>query len=288
LAETNHWLAKIATHMLHDPKEFWDRLDSELGEGSIKTKNGGQTWRRLLLRVMPKGSSEITLHRRYAGLGSLGRPRYVAMARWNGSRIAREAKALAAPAATWAKVTSTQRINYDALLDRSVRSRDPYAIAEGNWILRRLAPDCARILFDSLPDNAEMDLFYAMGEETANVHLAGPKAAGRIVADLESRRGDWLAQPVNAMLDALHSDYLEWVAFHAANETDHLVDGDAAPGEPVWDDSEKQPEEPAKDDRAAVAPKTPTRARRVARPRAVPAAATMRRRAVETGVDHAK
>jgi hypothetical protein len=107
-----------------------------------------------------------------------------------------------------------------------VRSRDPYAAACDGWILRRLAPDCARILFDNLPDKAEMDLFYAMGAETANIHLASPKSVRAIVADLDHRHGDWLVEPVKAMADALSADFSEW---RDAKKTSGAVEEHAKP-----------------------------------------------------------
>ena len=47
----------------------------------------------LLLTCLPATSRRVAFAKRLAGVGSLGRPRYVALAEWNGGLVAREAKA---------------------------------------------------------------------------------------------------------------------------------------------------------------------------------------------------
>jgi hypothetical protein len=231
LAETNDWLARIAMEQVRDPKKFWEHLESQLaGDPAAVSARMPEAAFKLLQKSMPKRSTEIAVKKRYAGLGSMGRPRFVAIGRWRGSRVSREIKALAPSAAWWAKVSTTKRIIYDTMLTESVRSRDPYAAAEDGWILRRLAPDCARILFASLPSTVEMNLFYAMGEETANIHLVNLKSLPAIVADLDARHGDWLAEPVHCMLAALESDHSAW--------RDHMS---ARPEHPTAERTEPEP-----------------------------------------------
>ena len=53
--------------------------------------------------LMPAPGISYRLAHRVAGLGSLGHARYVAIADWHGSRIAREAKALVQSSACWAE-----------------------------------------------------------------------------------------------------------------------------------------------------------------------------------------
>ena len=49
-----------------------------------------------------------------------------------------------------------------------------------------------------------------MAWETANVHLGTPRAAARIVADLNSRSGKWLRTAVKDMAAATIGDWKEW------------------------------------------------------------------------------
>ena len=56
-------------------------------------------------------------------------------------------------------------------------------------MLRRLAPDCSRIELASLPATHDaVKLLFAMGFETANVHLGSAKAAADLLC--EPRAGD--------------------------------------------------------------------------------------------------
>ena len=151
---------------------------------------------------------------RVAGLGSLGRQRFVGIAMCRGGRVAREAKALAPSACVWAyggKVS--ERICYQQALDRSVRDRDPFVRLRGRWIVRRLAPDCSHVELSSMPrERDESKLLHAMGFETANVHLGTPGVAKRILADLAKRPPHWLHEAATGMVKATAADWREWRA----------------------------------------------------------------------------
>src|ERR1019366_5805746 len=59
--------------------------------------------------------------------GSLGRQRFVALAEWHASHIAREAKAMAPSACWWAAgCKGSSRLLYQEILDTAVRCCDPY------------------------------------------------------------------------------------------------------------------------------------------------------------------
>ena len=66
------------------------------------------------------------------------------------------------------------------ILERAVRVPDPFVHVFGRWLLRRLAPDCSRIEIDSLPAKRDEErLLYAMGWETANIHLGSQRVFRR-------------------------------------------------------------------------------------------------------------
>ena len=141
-----------------------------------------------IARMLPDPAVPRRNVHRVAGLGSLGRQRFVALAKWHSSNIAREAKAMA-PSACWfaAGCKGSARLLYQQILDTAVRCCDPYVKQKGKWIIRRLAPDCSRIELSELPkERSEMVLLHAMGFETGNVHL-GSKNARAILADLKKR-----------------------------------------------------------------------------------------------------
>jgi len=210
LAEEHEWLRKMVTGVLRDPEPFWKKLDSLPNVRGRVPKSA----RRAIERLMPEPQLDYRIVHRIAGLGSLGRERYVGIAICRGARVAREAKALAPSACVWASAGKvSERIRYQEALDRSVRDIDPFVRLRGSWIVRRLAPDCSRVELASMPsERDESRLLRAMGFETANVHLGTPRAAKAILRDLAKRPADWLHKAATAMVKATTADWREWRA----------------------------------------------------------------------------
>jgi hypothetical protein len=204
LAEHHTALRIMATHRLHEPEAYWAKLHAL---PDIKGVPAGAT--KAIVRMMPERSViQYRVTHRVAGLGSLGRERYVAIADWRGGTIAREAKALAPSACVWAKQgKGAAPILYQEALDHSVRCRDPFVHLVKRWIVRRLAPDCSRIELSALPkERDELRLLYAMGWETANVHLGSTKP-GTLLADLKKRPPNWLLDAARKMEKAVRADF---------------------------------------------------------------------------------
>ena len=167
--------------------------------------------RKLLAAELPEPGTPYRLKRRVAGLGSLGRPRLVLLAEWRGGYIAREAKALLPSARTWADGNNSGTTWYETIVRRAVRMPDPFLHVRGNWIVRRLAPDCSRIELASLPKERDEDrLLAAMGWETANLHLGSASAVARVRRDLSKRKAKWLHAAAKAMCAAVLRDWKEW------------------------------------------------------------------------------
>jgi hypothetical protein len=206
LADLHPALHAMAVHRLRDPVAFWGKLDD------LPTLRRGVPARvtALLRCALPEPGLTCRVVHRVAGLGSLGRQRFVALADWRGGRIAREAKALATSACLWPSKRSSP-ILYPAILERAVRVPDPFLEIRDGWLVRRLAPDCSRIELASLPDECdEVKLLYAMGFETANIHLGSPRALAAIRRDLRNRPRKWLRKSVKAMSDAVLADWRDW------------------------------------------------------------------------------
>jgi len=211
LAEEHPWLRSMMTGVLRDPVHFWEKMDSLAPWKGRVPKSA----RRAIERLLPEPGLQYHLAHRIAGLGSLGRERYVAIAMYRGARIAREAKALAPSACVWAaeEKTVSQRICYQQILDRSIRAIDPFVRLKGRWIVRRLAPDCSRVELSSMPkERDETKLLHAMGFETANVHLGTPRAGKAIQRDLAKRLGHWLHESAAGMVKATMEDWKDWRA----------------------------------------------------------------------------
>jgi hypothetical protein len=207
LAERHHALRLMATAHLHEPEAYWEKLHA-LPEVTKDPPAGA-------LNAIGKHMPEKGLHwhvaHRVAGLGSLGRERYVAIAEWRGGSVAREAKALAPSACVWAEQgKGTAPILYQKIIDCAVRCRDPFVRLEKRWIVRRLAPDCSRIELSAMPkERDETRLLHAMGWETANVHLGSAKAR-ELARDLKARPHGWLYRAARKMEDAVSADFKEY------------------------------------------------------------------------------
>jgi hypothetical protein len=207
LAEDHRWLRLLALGKLRDPVRFWNKLVHL----SPYTAKPPEEVRRLLEKALPSAQEKYLLKRRIAGLGSLGHPRILALSRWRGAFIAREAKAIRPSAWVWAKKASSTEIYCEKLVQRSIRVPDPGVRFEGRWVVRRLAPDCSRIELASLSqDRDEARLLYSMGWETANMHFGTPKAIASVRHDLDARRGRWLHKAAKAMFLATAKDWEKW------------------------------------------------------------------------------
>ena len=201
LAERRRWLRRIAIHQLQDPQKFWKELTSA-------TSVRGRVPHDALRTLMPAGV-EYRVIARTAGIGSLGRPRFVALAEWGGAKIAREAKALIPSAAVWASGNKSTATFIADLHSRAVRIPDPFYTVADKWVVRRLAPDCTKIEMSDLPEEGyETKLLGAMGWETGNVHLANDVSG--VATDLGSRPKAWLRDAAETMAEVVVTDWKEW------------------------------------------------------------------------------
>jgi hypothetical protein len=147
-----------------------------------------------------------------AGLGSLGRERFVAITEFHGGKIAREAKQLVPSAVFWVsdRLAPTE-ICYQQLLSRAVRCPDPFVHLRDRWVVRRLSPHCSRIDLAVLPRNRdERRLLFSMGWETANVHLGNREAIKNTRKHLKERKANWLYAAARQMANAVNEDWQAW------------------------------------------------------------------------------
>ena len=206
LSEKHAWLRDAVTTRLRDPVMFWEKFAVLPSVKQVPPRVVA-----LLKQAMPERSLDSRVVHRRAGLGSLGRERFTAIAEWQGGYIAREAKALLPSACVWAGGLRGSQIYYPQILQRSVRASDPFMVMRKGWILRRLAPYCSRIELQQLPRGQYADkLLRAMGHELANVHLGTPGAATLVRRDLSQRGPKWLHHAAQTMVDATLKDWKEW------------------------------------------------------------------------------
>ncbi len=208
LAEHNRWLGTLARSKLRDPVRYWKKLDKI---EKLPTPLPLPA-RQALFEDLPATGLECRIGHRLAGLGSLGRQRFTLLCDWCGGKISRETKPLVASAWLWARgELRSSKLWYADITNQAVRVPDPFLKLRGNWVVRRLAPDCSRIELADLPkEREELRLLSAMGQETANVHLGSSKTIPLVRRDLSGRKKGWLRKASARMADATLRDWKEW------------------------------------------------------------------------------
>jgi hypothetical protein len=212
LEESHSALRTMALGSERDPARFWSKLSS------LKDATPPESVRKLLRNSLPgepewlKPKERVHFAHRIAGLGSLGRERYVAMCEWQGGFIAREAKAMLPSAYAWATDSREKRkYFYNKILGSATRAADPFLQTTKGWVIRRLSPHCSRINLSEFPKKRdEIRILKAMGEETANVHFGAQSAVADIRHDLHRQREGWLTEAARKMTDAVLKDWKAW------------------------------------------------------------------------------
>ena len=206
LAENEQTLETLGRECLKPPNHFWEKLNRHPA-----VHNGiPRKIRNALEKTFSTKTLDYKLVRREAGLGSLGQERFVAIAKCEGSNIAREAKALVPSASVWLRRGHKGQSYYQSTMDSAVRSRDPYQQIVGGWLIRRLSPDSNPIYVSDLPKERDEEcLLTAMGTETANVHL-GSRRARAILNDLGRRNRKWLRVAAKKMAKVMKQEWKDY------------------------------------------------------------------------------
>lgn len=213
LAERNQRLAALALKPKVDPKQWWDDKFEEHDRLSRRRQESVKAAVRALYRSFPdQRFDDISVGTRRAGLGSLGRPRIVALGKWRGSLICREAKALLPSAWDWSHGHPGRVGRTGALLASPCRATDPYAKIVGPWSVRRLAPDSDKIDITTIRALDQTRLLRAMGRELGNVHVAHADADG-LLGHLP-KGSDWLLNAARIMADVVRTDQRQYAQTH--------------------------------------------------------------------------
>ena len=209
LEEDHQVMRSLATQSDRDPVKFWKKLTALLKQDPAEISEEVDT---ALKRDLQGASShaEVRLHL-HVGMGSLGKPRYVALANLMGAWVAREAKAITPAATVFLNSERPIVSRVEEILSRAVRCADPFHRVDGTMIVRRLAPRCARIEQKMLTNvKDEKVLFESMGAETANIHCGSLSSRDAIVSWLAARPATWLEEAATAMISATRADWKSW------------------------------------------------------------------------------
>jgi Uncharacterized protein conserved in bacteria (DUF2252) len=249
LAERHDWLRNIVVSKLlekdgkgkngknadgrdKDKKDEFDKFLEEYTELPKVTSPIPVAAREAMNAAFPDPSPLYQICRRKAGLGSLGRQRFTAVAEdWCGGIIVREAKALAPSAWLWANQERdsfcqaglrNNEIWYAEALRNAVRSHDPWLRVHKGWVVRRLGPDAFKIRLkdlklklDGKSEELTKKLLLAMGRETANVHSWCDNSSDGVSKHLkglsdEYRSSDWLFRAAMKMVEETKEDFEDW------------------------------------------------------------------------------
>lgn len=206
LEREHPWLRQAVMVPDEERRRFWATLAKRRERFEALPASGrpalAQRYRDAAVAALPPGAATPALWYREAGLGSLGRPRWVAEALWQGEVVLREAKALLPSAWTRVAGRGAGAMRVAELAAGRFRSPDPWFSVSNGVAVRRLSPNSRKINAASADDEdggigivtlLGRAMLEAMGAELAALHLGSTDAAP-ITADLARRGSGWLAE----------------------------------------------------------------------------------------------
>jgi len=200
------WFRTLNGHLTVEAEEFWDEVD-KYDDGVPPPKV-----RRALRRSLPEGAVIQRFATRRKGGGGLGRPRFLALAHWEGGRVVREAKAIVPSAWAWANSNSSARQRILDVAYGLYRAPDTSLSATDGFLLRRIAPDSRKLDLKDVAKRAlGTTLLQAMGRDIGSIH-ASHRRSSAIVADLAQRDAGWLHVAAGQAKKAVEADYRTWLA----------------------------------------------------------------------------
>jgi hypothetical protein len=138
-----------------------------------------------LQAAMPAGAKVNGLWPRSAGAGSLGRPRWVMRATWQGGPILREAKAMLPSAWARLKPGLPQASRAAEAARGAHRAPDPCLLFQDGVAVRRLSPNNSKFEAKRHPEILLAPrMLAAMGRDIAAVHAASAGAREAILHEL--------------------------------------------------------------------------------------------------------
>jgi uncharacterized protein (DUF2252 family) len=186
--------------------EFWQKMDKK----KSKTRElPSDRFREALEASLLDDAEQPMYWPRSAGVGSLGRPRWVAYAQWKGGPVVREAKAIVPSAWSYARQAASSKMYVTDISQVLHRAQDPwYHLTERNVLVRRLSPNNHKIEMDVLGDwMLEQGLLTDMARELANIHLGRDGIGVEISIDLDRHDQGWLLQAAHKAVQSVEDDF---------------------------------------------------------------------------------
>lgn len=204
ILENGHaWLDELVRPSDKDRREFWAAM------AMVRPAPAPLRYEMLLRAALP-GEPQLVIAPRRAGMGSLGRPRFLAVGADPARPVARQAKGLLPPCWEPAADLQSSARRLLALARGPHRSPDPWLDFHDGVLVSRLAPDGRKLEFADLGRRVGRRLLTAMGWEIANIHAADPSRRRTIHADLAKRPKGWLEAAGKAAAAAALKDWKEF------------------------------------------------------------------------------
>jgi hypothetical protein len=206
LDEQETWMRPLVAVSDAGRREFWDEVDR------AQTAEPPNDVAERLARHLPSDATVERFATWVKGAGSLGRPRYLAIARWRGGRIVREAKALVPSAWGWAHGSSAHSNDLLTLAQGGARAPDPFFDVDGAWIFRRVSADSRKIDARRMDERDQRRMLHAMGHDVGAIHAMTEGAAGAITRHLETLPSTWLNRIAKDAAAVVKHDWADWTA----------------------------------------------------------------------------
>jgi hypothetical protein len=196
LERENLWLRDAFSSKDDAREDFWRELETAESEAAPPGYEA-----ELKAGLGPVENLKIAA--RTAGVGSLGRPRFVACGLMRGGPAAREVKGRA-PSCWGAKqdLGLSSRLAFGPW-----RSPDPNLNYGPTLVHRRLAPNSRKIKFADLKERDAVPFIRAMAADLAAIHVGEGPGAGAIFADLHKRSDDWLSEAAKTVADWTEKEF---------------------------------------------------------------------------------
>jgi len=201
LDEHGSWLKPWVAGGRNTARKFWNEIDD------CPDAQPPAPVRRALKRSLPRDAVILRYASRSKGGGSLGRPRFIVVAEWQGGRLVHEAKALVPSAWQWARSEASARSRLLELAQGRYRAPDPQLGIESRHILRRLAPDAHKVELEDVPGQGlAAKLLEAMGADIGAIHAAHRRRKA-IIEDVSQRDPEWLNRAAETAQRAVQRDF---------------------------------------------------------------------------------
>lgn len=205
LDEQETWMRAYVGVSDKKREKFWKKLDDLPATDAPAPVVAG------LQKSMPDSAPVSKIAPVQKGLGSLGRPRFIALAMWRGGKVAREAKALVPSAWGWAHAGDLAPSRFLDLSGGQFRSPDPWLDVQNGFVCRRIAADSRKVNLKDDEDRMElhMNLFNAMGFDLGAIHAAHHRAEA-VELHLDDLTDGWLYAAAEIAAADVECDFENW------------------------------------------------------------------------------